>query len=89
MAQRSRISVGVLPTMTIPAKELALVAPLWEEAPFYHAGALRLGVTPVLREHDRKLPSNELGSGDAALPRRAREQPIIGRIERDRRRLLS
>ncbi|HEY7234829.1 MAG TPA: hypothetical protein VH539_11815 [Gemmatimonadaceae bacterium] len=71
MAPVSQISAGVLPPTVVGAKELALVAALWE--PFNHAGTPRLSVTPVLLEHERELLPNEFGARHSPLPRRARE----------------
>lgn len=76
---------GALPA--VRAKELALVATLRQ--PSDYTAAPRLRMTPVFLQYEDELLSNELRARHAALARRACEQSVIRRLERNCRRLLS
>ena len=79
----SQISAAVLPDGT---EQLALVAPLCQHPD--DAGASRLGMAPVLLEHEGEVLSDELRARDTTLARSPGEQPVVLWIEGDGRRFL-
>src|SRR5512146_1255537 len=85
MAPVSQIRAGALPATA--AKELALVAALWQSLD--HAGARGPGVGPILLEDERELLADEFRSRDPPLPGRPGEEAVIGGVEGDGGRFLS
>src|SRR6266849_3802747 len=77
------MSAAALPTAT---EQLALVPALRQSAD--DSCASRLGMPAVLFEHEGEVLPDELRTRDTALAGRMREQPIVFRIERNRRGLL-
>src|SRR6266487_4919675 len=78
------MSAAALPAGT---EQLALVAALRQRSD--DARAARLGMPPVLLEHKSQVLSDEFRTRTPTLARRQGEQPIVLRIQGDRRRLLT
>ena len=67
-------------------EQLAFVAPLGQGGD--DAAASWPGVPSILLEHEGKVLADELRSRNAPLAGGAGEQPIVFRVERNRRRLF-
>jgi hypothetical protein len=78
------MSAAALPAGT---EQFTLVAALVERRD--DPAASGLGVSTVLLQHESKLLPNELRARESAFAHSQAEQPVVFRVQCDRRRLLS